>query len=541
MCTWHGSILSSIVIGCLGVAAFADQGITEQKPSGYYAIPIKGVIGRDFTAGQMEGHLKEAERLKPAVVLLEIDSGGGNIDHAEQIVDLIIKHKDVTFIAYVRKALSAAATITLACEKIFVTECATIGGAVSYRVDAKGKVEVLPADVAEKFQSIWRAACRKAAQHGGHPSLMAEAMVDPAFALTMRRVGEQVELERDGHGKVLKAKGRILTLTAREAVSCGLADALVQGVETLGEQLAISNWANAVEERKSVVAEPMPESLGEKTFANPAALYATLYRKFVALGLTDEQTDLQRKKAIEQWNSWFNCQHLTGRRVEWPLTVIEVSDSEVRMVPDVGWVVGSGRPSVGPAQLAGGIFGPSMSWGEFRSLPSRYNLRRFRQYMSYFEYLARKNARYPYKVITKSEAEPRVFICAWVSRAAEPALVETSPDERLTLVGQIARAKPYGTRDGLLVLDVVLDICTANKHDETTETSEPAQSERPSPNLECRSWLAMARNFLRAGLPNKTMEYAEKVLDNYADSEYADDAHKLCQQALQMMRTTEQE
>ncbi|MEA3367180.1 MAG: hypothetical protein U9R68_03590, partial [Planctomycetota bacterium] len=94
----------------------------------------------------MEARLKEAERLKPAVVLLVIDSGGGDIDHAEKIVDLIIEHKDLTFVAYVQKALSAAATITLACEKIFVTETATIGGAVSYSLDEKGNVEELPAD-----------------------------------------------------------------------------------------------------------------------------------------------------------------------------------------------------------------------------------------------------------------------------------------------------------------------------------------------------------------------------------------------------------
>jgi len=62
----------------------------------------------------METHLKQAERLKPAVVLLVIASGGGLIDHAEQIVDLIIEHEGLAFVAHVQQALSAAAAITLA-------------------------------------------------------------------------------------------------------------------------------------------------------------------------------------------------------------------------------------------------------------------------------------------------------------------------------------------------------------------------------------------------------------------------------------------
>jgi len=122
----------------------------------YYVIPIKGAIGRHFTAGRMEACLKEAERLKPTVIVLELDTGGGDIYDAERIVDLIIAHKDLRFVAFVRKALSAGATITLACEEIFVTECAVIGGAVSYSVGKDGIPLRLPADVAEKLQSCSR-------------------------------------------------------------------------------------------------------------------------------------------------------------------------------------------------------------------------------------------------------------------------------------------------------------------------------------------------------------------------------------------------
>jgi len=317
---------------------------TPNQPQTYYVIPIKGVIGRHFTAGRMEACLKEAERLKPAVVVLELDTGGGDINDAERIVNLIIAHKHLRFVAFVRKALSAGATITLACEKIFVTESATIGGAVSYSVGSDGMPQTLPADVAEKFQSIWRAVCRKAAEHGGHPSLLAEAMVDPAFALTMREEGGKPVLERDGQGKVLKAKGRILTLTAREAVDCTLAEELVPDLKAVGRHLGMPEWQE-VGGRQGVQPADAggPEKSASDACATPDSLYEMLFQKVVSLGLTGDLTQIQGKKALKDWRAWFNAQHLEGRRVEWTMTLVEASEGEVRMVPHVLRSVQSGE------------------------------------------------------------------------------------------------------------------------------------------------------------------------------------------------------
>ena len=202
-----------------------------------YIIPIKGVIGVDFTAKAMKAHLEQAAKSKATVVLLELDTPGGLINDADEIVNAIIGQKNVAFVALVHKALSAGAAITLACPDVLIDETATIGAAVSFSVTPEGKIVTLPPDVAEKFQSAWRAVCRKAADHGGHSSLLAEAMVDPDFALTMRKDGDRVVLERDGKGEVLKAKGKILTLTAREAVNCGLAKAMVSDPESVAAKL----------------------------------------------------------------------------------------------------------------------------------------------------------------------------------------------------------------------------------------------------------------------------------------------------------------
>jgi hypothetical protein len=244
---WAAALAAAVLLGAPGYSsepvasappdtASSDPAAAE-KPT-YMVIPIRGMIGKDFSSQLMKIHLERAEKLKPTVVVLEVDTGGGDIVEAERIVDLLIAAKGTRFVAFVRKALSAGATITLACKEIFVTEGATIGAATSYQVGEDG----MPGVLAEKFQSAWRAVCRKAAECGRHPAVLADAMVDPDFALTMRIEREMVVLERDGHGSVLKARGRILTLTARESVSCGLAKGIVADIPELGERLSMRAW-----------------------------------------------------------------------------------------------------------------------------------------------------------------------------------------------------------------------------------------------------------------------------------------------------------
>jgi len=544
--------------GLLSSAAFAAEEPAEAAPKGYYPITITGAIGRDFTAAQMETHLKEAERLKPAVVLLVIDSGGGRIDHAEEMVDLIIEHEDLTFIAYVQKALSAAATITLACEKVFVTETATIGGAVSYSLDEKGKVEVLPAEVAEKFQSIWRAVCRKAAQHGRHPSLIAEAMVDPGFALTMRGVGEQVELERDGQGKVLKAKGRILTLTAREAVSCGLSAGLVHDVNAIGQELAIAGWkAIGGQERLQAETVEAPAVLGPKAFITPSSLYSTLYRKVASLGLTDEQTEMQRVRALEEWQKWFSAQDFSAHRVDWTVTLLEASEGQVRFLYN---------DDDGSLKLAGSVQDPPMSLETlhkrtkaaqrrmrnptadtfFSSPPSpslvmkivgraKAELRKLRQ-------LEQKTKACPVKVIAEYNNEPRLRLVAWVEDAAKADLLEVEPNTEFTLSGEVGKVIPHLFADGLLVVEVILDRCelpTDSNKDGTGSEEQGRKEDVPASSQQeanvCRGWVQMAKNFLSAGRPDMAIMYAEKVLQKSPDSEYADEAQAIRDEARQTL------
>ncbi|HUX02023.1 MAG: hypothetical protein WBD63_04310 [Phycisphaerae bacterium] len=562
--------------------AHAEEAAPNQ-PQTYYVIPIKGVIGRHFTAGRMEACLKEAERLKPAVVVLELDTGGGDIIDAERIVDLIIAHKDLRFVAFVRKALSAGATITLACEKIFVTESATIGGAVSYSVGSDGMPQDLPADVAEKFQSIWRAVCRKAAEYGGHPSLLAEAMVDPAFALTMREEGGKPVFERDGQGKVLKAQGRILTLTAREAVECTLAEELVPDLKAVGQHLGMPEWQE-VGGRAGVQPADTggPEKSASDPFAAPDALYEMLYQKVVSLGLTGDLTQIQEKKALEDWRAWFNAQRLQGRRVGWKMILVEASEGEVRMVPHVLrlWKsVQSGVEGLKQAEtmtvdeferflrgasginfaffLAGGVRGSRMTVDEFEDLlrGCESSLRSARlgfavdkvdgwavgegaKIVREFRQLQGESEAYPIKVTAKCDNEPRVFhMVAWVSARSKDALTAVAPESEIVLSGKIGKLEPYVSPDGVFLIEIILDQCVLIQ-----EPAAGTSARDKDADSNCKQWLSLARNYIRAGMPEKAIPYLKQVIERYGDTDYAKEAHELEQEALEMIKArSEQE
>jgi len=312
------------VLGILvGFLLPVDAHVLFAKPAStgsrgvWVRIPIRGEIGRDFTVDDMRGGIQRAKSAHADVIVLELDTPGGGIDTAEKIIDMIIRAGDIRFVAVVHRALSAGAAITLACPEIFTTETATIGAATSFMADARGIV-TLPKDVAEKFQSAWRAVCRKAAQHGKHSALLAEAMVDTSFSLAMTKVGGKVVLAKGTKGDVLKAKGQILTLTAREAVACGLANAMVPNAEAVGRKLGLTGWKESA--RATGTSRAGKDALGE--------LYELLLGKTSELQLNKMSTltHLQRSVAMKQWETWLERQKLEGRRVRWQVRLVESID-----------------------------------------------------------------------------------------------------------------------------------------------------------------------------------------------------------------------
>jgi hypothetical protein len=420
-------------------------------------IPVRGVIGDDFTADRMKSLVDGAVSAKASTIVLDLNTPGGSVADAERIVDIIIAHKEIRFIAFVRRALSAGATITLACKEIYVTDGATIGAAVSYAPDPSGKPVNLPKDVAEKFQSVWRAVCRKAAECGGHQSIIAEAMVDPDFALTMRKDGDKVICERNGKGETLKAAGRILTLTGHEAVACQLAKKLVADLAGLEKELSLS---------------PVAAAAADAAADNPGAFYHEILQKAAQLKMSDKSfagmTSFQRDSIEKEWDAWYKeeSKKFLPRvgAADSPLTLsLKLVNVGVPMTPqDVE------RAKAAAATLAESY---KKQTGPDYNDDGMATAKGMLQWQISHDHAAIKRAAY-YPLVAHAGGDEKVRVLAWVKPSCADYLKGLAPGDPIVLSGRVFDVSFYhvakSAADGRTVLvplsrpcgtGAVVDVC----------------------------------------------------------------------------------
>ncbi|MCI2426159.1 nodulation protein NfeD [Candidatus Acetothermia bacterium] len=180
-------LLSGVIIGSGGSGSGGSL----------YIIPIRGVIDWG-AAGFVNRALREAARANARAVIVEIDTPGGRLDAVIDISARMLA-SPVPVISFVtREATSAGVLITISARKgVVMAPGSTIGAA-----------EPRPLD--EKVLSYWKSRLRAAAEATGRDPRLVEAMADA-----------RIEIE----GVV--ERGRILSLTAEEAVDLKLADHLL--------------------------------------------------------------------------------------------------------------------------------------------------------------------------------------------------------------------------------------------------------------------------------------------------------------------------
>ncbi len=179
-----------------------------------YVIKVEGEINLGLP-NYIERIVKIANEKKAGAVILEINTPGGRVDAALQIRDAIFE-AEMPMIAFVnREAASAGALISLSCQKIYMAPGSSIGAVTP--VDQSGK------KASEKMVSYLRSVMRSIAQRNNRPVDIVEAMVD-----------EDIEISG------LIEKGKLLTLTAEEAVKYKIADGMTENMAELVTQLQLN-------------------------------------------------------------------------------------------------------------------------------------------------------------------------------------------------------------------------------------------------------------------------------------------------------------
>jgi len=212
-------------------------------------IPVVGAIDHGMAAfvGRC---LREASKEAGVVVVLNIDTYGGQVDAAFNIVDSVAACKAPT-VAFVRsKAISAGALIALSADKMAMRPGATIGDVAPLINTGEG-----PKMLGEKHQSPIRAKFRSMAAKNGYPEILTESMVTEEIAVLEVALPDTTlyldsirlaALDPRTKGKIVSSKqvvkaGELLTMTDTEALRYGFSVMTVDSVEEMLRRLGYVN------------------------------------------------------------------------------------------------------------------------------------------------------------------------------------------------------------------------------------------------------------------------------------------------------------
>jgi ATP-dependent protease ClpP protease subunit len=208
----------------------------DRQGAAYVQIPVVGEIGTDVTADSIRQALAEAKQYHPQYIVLVFDSNGGRVDTTFDICDqLAAASKDFKIAASVKKAYSAAAMIAMSCKDIYMMPGSVLGAAVPMKLTQNG-----PRDIEAKFASAIEAKARTYVA-AGHDDLLLRGMMEMNLEIYLSQKDGKPVLSTTAPGALLKPRGQILTLTAADAVNCGIAH-LAGDLTHMGNQLAGGPW-----------------------------------------------------------------------------------------------------------------------------------------------------------------------------------------------------------------------------------------------------------------------------------------------------------
>lgn len=199
-----------------GFNAYAEKdSIAKETVTIYYVNLSKEIMP---AAGRLINKaLAAAEENKADILLLNINTYGGRLDVADSIRSKLLYAKPKTVAFINNNAASAGALISYACDKIYMVQGASIGAATV--VNETG--EPMP----DKYQSYMRGMMRSTAEAKGRDPRIAEAMVDDRVVIPG-----------------IIDSGKVLTLTALEAVDLKVANGIAKDIKEVIKELGVKKY-----------------------------------------------------------------------------------------------------------------------------------------------------------------------------------------------------------------------------------------------------------------------------------------------------------
>ncbi len=166
---------------------------------------------------QVKLALDHAEKIKADYVIVDMDTYGGVLTDAKEIVDLIMDYKKPIWVFINSDAASAGALISIACDSIYMSQGASIGAATVVEGDGQ--------QAPDKYQSYMRSIMRSTAEANHRDPRIAEGMVDDRIVIDS-----------------VKQAGKVITFTTSEAIKYGYCEAQVESIEEILKRNKINDY-----------------------------------------------------------------------------------------------------------------------------------------------------------------------------------------------------------------------------------------------------------------------------------------------------------
>lgn len=215
-----------------------------------FLIPVSGTVEPGMAAF-IKRTLKEIQDDENTIYLFKMDTFGGRVDAALDIVDTISSIEKGKTIAFVEKrAISAGALIALSSSQLFMKPNTIIGDCAPIIQTQEGQKMA-----GEKVQTVLRAKFRALAKKNNYPVKLAESMVTIDMEIYQIAMADKtLFVDQKGYEnltdnqkknitskKTLVAKGELLTMDDKEAVALNFSQKSVKDVDEL---LSLAGYKN---------------------------------------------------------------------------------------------------------------------------------------------------------------------------------------------------------------------------------------------------------------------------------------------------------
>jgi membrane-bound serine protease (ClpP class) len=186
----------ALICPLVAAPAYARDSITKGDVG---VVPLHGEVAPSLLAF-LRRAVKTAESNEASAIIFDMNTYGGRLDTATDIVNALNQTKIPTYTFINTNAGSAGALIAIATQHIYMAPVSAIGAAAPILPTG----EDLPATAKEKTISYWSALIRGSATKNGHNPDVAEAFINKDKEV---KIGD----------RVVHPKGAVLTLNAQEA------------------------------------------------------------------------------------------------------------------------------------------------------------------------------------------------------------------------------------------------------------------------------------------------------------------------------------